>query len=655
MRRRTEAKTIALHLMPTRVRRQPRWRPWMTWTASILGGLLVLVGCLAAYYYPKAKRVIHDARQAEAVAKQISSDVSQQNFAAAHSHVRELKDVLDTATDDLHKMAGLRHWPYLNRQYTAGDQLLTVARDATGAATPLVDFVQNLLAPFSDQGKVSLATISREQKGQLLAGMANQEASLVEAQTAIHKAANDLDRISTNGLLPQLRAVIEPLKDQFPQVTKALDQAIPATHILPPILGYPEAKTYLFLFENNTELRPGGGFIGTYGLMKVSSGEITSLQTDNVYNLDENAKKLPVITPPLPMQTYLKQHAWYFRDANWSPDFPTSARQALTLYQREGGSRNVDGVLAITPTVISHLLELVGPITIGKTEFTAKNFTDKVQYYVDQGFAYAGQDESQRKDIIGILTTQLVERLMKLPVANWKDLFLVLSQELNEKQMLIYETDSTVQSMLEQQNWAGALHPVAGEDYLMVADANLASLKTDPVVYRTSSYRVTMNGDSAEATLTIHYDHRGKFDWKTTRYNTYVRVYVPQGSTLIDSTGAQVREKSTKAGKVTTSSELGLTVFGAFKSIEPGTSSDLVLRYRLPSTIAKQLQQRTYGLMVQKEAGVTNATLKLQVEAKGHTPTSIDGLDNTVSIDHDVVNYSGALDADQQITIHYGS
>lgn len=652
--KKTQQKSIALHLIPTRHRRSKRqWVRWLGWVGMVVGGLLVLLLLVAAYYYPKAKRVIADARAAQAIGKTISTHVSQQQFASAKTDVDHLQQKLTTTTTDLHRMAGLRWWPYLGRQYTAADNLLRVGHDATDAVSPMIDFMQHLFAPFSGRGKITLASISPKDKGLLLSGIADREESLRQAQTAIHRAADDFDRIPTTGLLPQLSRLIVPMKQQLPVILQAVDQAIPATHLIPPLLGYPDPKTYLFLLENNTELRPGGGFIGTYGLMKVASGEVTSLHTDNSYNLDEHAKKLAPLTPPLPMQLYLKQHAWYFRDANWSPDFPTSAQQALTLYQREGGSRNVNGVLAVTPTAISALLKLVGPIRIGKTEFNSENFTDKLQYYVDQGYTYAGQDITQRKDIIGILTTELMNRLLSLPLANWKDLFLVMSQQLDQKQVPFYVTDATTQGLLERQNWAGAVSPVSGADYVLVADANLASLKTDPTVYRTYRYSVTLTDEGAEATLTVHYDHRGKFDWKTTRYNTYVRVYVPAGSQLLDSQGAQIREHSTKSGSVTATSELGQTVFGAFKSIEPGTSSDLVLHYRLPESIAQQLKQHTYTVVVQKEAGLTNAQLDLTVSSSQHQPRSTSGLDNIAVLEHNSVKFSGPLTHDRTITITY--
>ncbi len=39
---------------------------------------------------------------------------------------------------------------------------------------------------------------------------------------------------------------------------------------------------------------------------------------------------------------------WVFRDSNWSPDFPTAARQAVALY-RPGQPVSVDGVVALGP------------------------------------------------------------------------------------------------------------------------------------------------------------------------------------------------------------------------------------------------------------------------------------------------------------------
>lgn len=651
-------KLPAISLNPNMAKRRRRgWRPWMKRAVIGLVGIFLLLLIFSGYYFLKLKSGIAEAKAAKQTVKVLSNKVTQQDFVGAKTEVEKLQKQISAIDKNLNNAQGLRYWPYIGRQYNAAVELVHVGSGSVKAVGPLVDFMAHLFEPFAGKGKISLASISPADKGILLGNIASREEDLKQAQAAIHEATEAMDRIPAKGLIGPLQNVVTPLKQQFPLIVQALDQAIPATHILPPILGYPKEKTYLFLLQNNTELRPAGGFIGTYGIMKVFSGEIASLKTDNSYNLDEAAKNLPVVKPPDEIRKYLKQNAWYFRDSNWSPDFPTSAEQALYFYQREGGLKNVDGVLAITPTTISALLKLVGTIKIGTIEFTADNLVEKLQAFVDRGYKSAGLDDSQRKDIIGLMTNELVDRLMKLPVAQWKDVFLILSQQLNEKQMLMYMKDPAVQTLLVDQNWAGAIQKTPDSDSLMVVDANLASLKTDSVMQRAYQYHIDLSGDRPVATLTIEYNHTGKFDWRTSylisRYNTYVRVYVPNGSELISSQGSQIRQQSNAEGTVSTTSELGKTVFGAFKSIEPGTTSTLTLKYRLPSTMMRNITTNGYRLAWQKQAGMLTPTIKLDIKRPNIKPKQADGLDNEARFNQSSISFSGPLSQDRNITIHY--
>lgn len=655
---RTRHRLPKISLNPTVAkRRRGWWRPWMTLTARVVGVIAVILLLFSSYYYLKLRPAIRAAKTAQQAAKSLAAEIAQQDFAGAKVQTERLKNNVAIISTSLDKAQGLRKWPYVGRQYQASVDLVKVGSSSVKAVGPLVDFLAHLFEPFAGKGKISLSSISPAEKGTLLGNIASREGDLKAAQTSIHEASKALEKIPSKGLIPPLQKVITPLKQQFPIITQALDQAIPATHLIPPILGYPKAKTYLFLLQNNTELRPGGGFIGTYGLMKVSSGEIISLKTDNSYNLDEAAKGLPVIQPPDAIRKYLKQNAWYFRDSNWSPDFPTSADQTLFFYQREGGNRNVDGVLAITPTTIAALLKLVGPIKVGEAEFTSENLVDKLQTYVEQGYKQAGQSESDRKDIIGLMTTELVDRLMKLPVSKWKDVFLILSQQLSEKQVLLYMKDQAVQGLLVDQNWGGAMNSEKGTDSLMVVDANLASLKTDVVMQRSYNYSVTLDGDRPTATLTITYKHTGKFDWRTSlrisRYNTFVRVYVPNGAELLSSSGSQRQEQSNAEGTVSTTTELGKTVFSTFKSIEPGTESTLKLTYRLPASVMEKVSSDGYRLAWQKQAGMFTPSILLNVESPKAKPTSAEGLDNNARLSQSGLLFSGSLSQDRNIVIHY--
>jgi hypothetical protein len=160
------------------------------------------------------------------------------------------------------------------------------------------------------------------------------------------------------------------------------------------------------------------------------------------------------------------------------------------------------------------------------------------------------------------------------------------------------------------------------------------------------------DGQDAKATLTIKYQNNGKFDWKTTRYNTYVRVYVPAGATLISSSGAQLKERSTKPGTVETTTELGKTVFAAYKSIEPGTTSELTLTYTLPKSVTDQWSKENYTLIWQKQPGMTTPDMNLSITSPRNAKL-VDGVDNESRIRQAEVSYTGKLNKDRTITIHY--
>ena len=51
------------------------------------------------------------------------------------------------------------------------------------------------------------------------------------------------------------------------------------------------------------------------------------------------------------------------RDANWWPDFPTSARAVNGLYEQDTG-RKVDGVVAIDLYTLELLLRALGPVQV---------------------------------------------------------------------------------------------------------------------------------------------------------------------------------------------------------------------------------------------------------------------------------------------------
>ncbi|MFA5318027.1 MAG: DUF4012 domain-containing protein [Patescibacteria group bacterium] len=119
-------------------------------------------------------------------------------------------------------------------------------------------------------------------------------------------------------------------------------------NLLHSLLFEEQEQVYLILLQNNTELRPTGGFIGNYGILKIKEGRITSLYIDDIYNLDKLAEEKLEIIPPEPLRKYFNRERWFLRDINWSPDFSISAHRAWAMYLLEGGQEKIDGIIAVT-------------------------------------------------------------------------------------------------------------------------------------------------------------------------------------------------------------------------------------------------------------------------------------------------------------------
>ncbi|MEK7623768.1 MAG: DUF4012 domain-containing protein, partial [Patescibacteria group bacterium] len=366
------------------------------------------------------------------------------------------------------------------------------------------------------------------------------------------------------------------------------------TLLLPMLLGLEKPQTYLLLFQNNTELRPGGGFIGSYAVVRVNKGKPEILKVEGTETLDNAATKANLPAPPAPIKKYLGIDRWFFRDSNWSPDFSESAKQALALYKLEGGleAQNVTMVLGITPTVIETLMNRVGELTVQGVLFTPNNVTEKLQYEVEYGFAKKGIDFTERKRILEPFMRALTLKISTDFILH-PDQYVQLLQALAEqKHIMIYSPDSAATALLSQTSLVGTVASSTG-DYLLWVDANLAALKTDHALVRTLSYTLTRDQQKQAwvGSARMYYEHRGTFDWRTSRYRSYVRLYVPLGATLRSVSTQGNRRVTIPLSAVDQGQELGYQWFGTFISIEPKETKQLEFVYTLPDSVGGQINK----------------------------------------------------------------
>jgi hypothetical protein len=377
--------------------------------------------------------------------------------------------------------------------------------------------------------------------------------------------------------------------------------------------GSSNEKNILVLFQNDLELRPGGGFIGAFGIIKLKNGKIADTQVFDTGNFDKN---IPFAeAPPAPLADILGTEAWKMRDSNWSPDFKTDAQKAEYFFRLGGGNENIDGVIAINTSVLNSILAVTGPVQIEgyPGEYRDENAILQLEYQVEKGYAEQGIEKAGRKNIMGELADVLVQKTQSLTFSQQLTLAKSMEQHLKQKDIQLFFNDENLQKEIENLSWGGRMKDAAG-DYLLAVDANLLALKSDYCIKRKMEYDVDLSparnaspsdaggGEKLQAVLNITYQHtcRAK-DWMTTDYRDWLRVYVPAGSYLEETSG--------QSGDVGYSDELGKKVFGMRVDVPIGETKTITLKYNLPAFV-----KENYNLLVQKQSGSGEVPITISVK-----------------------------------------
>lgn len=566
----------------------------------------------------------------------------------AHLEAREFDEALvsiENAEGGLSEVrAGLRAtgpwraFPYIGSRLRALEDVEQAGRTAIAGAKELIAVANTLMLALQGEGILdptsavgatrSFQDLTKEEKRVILAQLERSLPAMQRARERIDIAAEAWERIPKEQLFAPALAALEPVVRQLPVIRKQIDDAVSLIEIILPLVGYPEERTYLVLLQNADELRPGGGFIGNVGEVKVDAADFEQIEFKDVYAVDDPVAATWDEVPPANITKHLRVPAWFLRDANWSPDFPTSALTVMDFYEREtfegtGNSVRLDSVVALEPAFFEDLLRLTGPITVEGKTFNAENFFSQLQYDVEIGFLSEGIPVPQRKEVVAKVGDELLSKLTNQPASRWPEIAATVTKALERKDIMIYSRDATLQTVLDARDWSGRVESADG-DYLMVVDANLAALKTDGQMTKQIFYSVDLTDrNNPTATVRLRYtNNTQRIDWRYTRYRSYTRIYVPEGSELISSSGAMAGDLTQTGGvfvrgDVDVMRDLGKTVFGAFWSIEPRRTGELSFTYRLPPRVADQLMQEKYNLLVQKQPGAeTELTLDLSFGKK---------------------------------------
>lgn len=402
--------------------------------------------------------------------------------------------------------------------------------------------------------------------------------------------------------LPQISGAARAMRTEVDDAVHHLDSARRGLSLFADISAPSTDMRLLVISQDSLELRPTGGYIGSFGVVHVAGG-VARLER---YDASED---LPPARPDLSAPADLAQFLpgpWRLSNANWWPDFPTSAAAARDLFNREGGDQ-VDGVLALTELAIARLVGALGQVTVpGYSQpVVEQGFDDRVLYEVERKVPL---DVPRKKFLIN-LATALFDRLGRLTSGDVPKVTDAVAGSVGAGDVQLWFADTARQDQLRGTVIAGHL-PEASRDFLMVVDANVTASKANVDLVKQIDYAVTVDDRgrlAARLVVRVVNTSAGvdiRDPYFNPFYNGFLRVYVPQGSRLTGPSDGVTESKAPDGP---------YSVLARRFVVRPGESQTLTFDYVLPRTV---VDGGRYNLRWARQPGTPRDALRADISGR---------------------------------------
>lgn len=436
--------------------------------------------------------------------------------------------------------------------------------------------------------------------------------------------------------LPQSKKLIQTARAKLDQIRSTIATVQRLSLLYPYISGFKDKQSYLILLQNSTELRPTGGFIGSFMKLSVSDGKIDDMNVQDIYTIDGQLKGH--VDPPEPIGTLLNQEHWYLRDSNWSPDFSQSAQKALWFYEKETGE-SPQGVIAVNSSIITKLLQITGPIKLSdfNDEITVGNFYAKSMYYTQTNF-FPGS--TQKKDFLGALLTEMMNRIFEKKSVSKTQLFSVIESSLEDRDIQFYFTSPEAQQIVDQFHWSGIIptkklctDPLPNgidciPDYLSIFESNMGVNKANFFIKREQTRDITIDGKgNISETMTRTFTNVSQGETGSGTYRNYMRILIPKNAHVSAFTindipiPANTNKKGAPIelpyGEIDTETFDDYATFAVAFDTPAGSNTSIRITYSQPTQTKSDIQPPRFEFLDQNQSGISDMSTRIRI----HYPT----------------------------------
>jgi hypothetical protein len=438
---------------------------------------------------------------------------------------------------------------------------------------------------------------------------------LTKIQRILSTAADQIGQLQPSDLQVDARLgpAVATFRTILPRLQTGLQVIQTVLSVAPTLLGIVQPASFLIEQLDSTELRPGGGFIGNYGIATILGGKLTNVHMTDTYLLDKpfeySGHSIPYPSAYQWFSKYLAPASWSLRDSNLDADFPTAARYAEQIYQTEGGSVPLQGVIAITPWFIQNALKITGPIYVNEyhESITAQNLVDRIHFHQLQEDVQGGDTPSPdghsslRKRFTELLFEHFFAKVRQVWfTAPWQfaNLF---HNSLLTKDFQIYLNSNVQESLLQSFKVASTIQSPQG-DGLFIVDANVSGGKPNNFIHYNLQDEVSIDasGNALHKTKLTYFWPASTDEFQNgfgsqSLYHDYIRIYIPSNSVLVAQNGV-IPEGMSEA--------FGRNVWAGLFILPYGQSRTITLSWIVHSAAMHDAQGWHYHYLIQRQAGI---------------------------------------------------
>ncbi len=444
------------------------------------------------------------------------------------------------------------------------------------------------------------------------------KSDFVNASNAFRSAVLLIQKVKAEGNLPN------NLEADYNSILPFIDLFSNSSEILPDLLGFDSPKKYLILFQDNSELRPGGGVVEAFAILEIENGRISDFSVFDEAPVDENLKS--TIEPAFGLRRYLPLENLTLRDSNFDPDFINSAISAANIYSLALDEK-VDGVIAIDQVFVKNLLVSTGPIAVqgqaGKV--TSENIENI--FLKEKNFGI---------EILNSLKSELDSRddLSELLLARQ------IGTSISEKHLLFAFPNPSIQNIFTANGWSSSLWDNREKennkinDYLGISEANLGKNNINKYVSRSVSKKIIVS-DNGKLSSELVISFNNNAEKGTGIYKNFLQVVLPESSRLNSISIDGKREKIEKAItnpvqyngarfkpplglEVSERNQMDKNIYGFLIQVAEKEIKTVVVNYDIPYSLPASQKSAVYSLKIYKQPGIDSYPFDLTFELPGN-------------------------------------